>query len=145
MRYKLKVIDKGDYVHMDDGGLAFRADTEDEARAMFLDYGYEPHEVEKMHSFTLLPRIVYARDVEAGDCHEDAEPGDTTYDSTARTDADGAIKVWATGPAPGRWSIVPEDWPQVRAWVEGRDLGLFPDDEAARTAIQDELKAAGLR
>lgn len=95
-RYKLRVPDAGTMLYGD--GQAMVADTLDEARELWEDYTGEFHVC--MHSYIGRCRIVYARDVEQGECHEDAEPGDTTLDYLAddgRALLDSEVRVWEPG------------------------------------------------
>lgn len=150
-RYKLNVIEKGGHLYWDDGTLCFRADTEEEARQMFIDFGYEPDTVEVLHAEVIRPRVVYKHDVEAGECHEDAYPGDTTYDhfvahtrqfEHGQLPPDEYIVVWARGRRRASWVLrPPRGW---EASCEGRDLGYFDSREDAMAAIQAEADKLGL-
>lgn len=104
-RYKLRVPTSGDWLY-GDGDRAVVADTREEAREHFEEYFGEP--APYLHSYIGRCRIVYKRDVEAGDCHEDAEPGDTTVDYRRDDGGDLApadVRVWMLGPPPVDWRM----------------------------------------
>lgn len=106
-RYKLRVPGPGDWLH-GDSEPAVVADTREQARTEYEDYTGEA--APYLHSLIGRCRVVYKRDVEGGDCHEDAEPGDTTVDFVAD---DGReldafeCRVWVLGPPPVQWSMKP--------------------------------------
>lgn len=105
--FALTVPDRGDVLYGD--GQAIVADTVEEARALW------EHETGDrllyMHSHIGICRVVSAGDVENGDCHEDAEPGDTTVDycrDDGRDLSPGEIRVWEPGaPSLCDWRGVP--------------------------------------
>lgn len=107
-RYRLRLPGPGDYLHSDDGTDAFVAETADEARDYFEDYhGERP---EWVHSHIARGRIVYKRDIDGGDVHEDAEPGDTTFDyltDDGRELRAYEVRVWEIGTPRVSWSIHP--------------------------------------
>lgn len=109
-RYTLRVPGQGDVLYGDDGE-AVVADSIDLAREVFRDELGEDDWI-YVHSDVGRCRLVYARDVENGDCHEDAEPGDTTVDyirDTGRELASNEIRIWQLGPP--RWSWRQEPLP----------------------------------
>lgn len=102
-RYKLNIPQTGDMLYGD--GNAIVADTREEARELWEDYEGEP--CPYLHAHIGRCRVVYARDIEGGDCHEDAERGDTTVDY-CRGDADrplaeNEIRCWELGPPSWDW------------------------------------------
>lgn len=104
-RYKLRVPEPGDWLY-GDGDKAVVAATREEARSYYEDYYDEP--APYLHSRIGRCRVVYKRDVEAGDCHEDAEPGDTTVDylrDDGRDLGPGECRVWELGPPPVAWRM----------------------------------------
>lgn len=108
-RYKLRVPEPGDALFGD--GMAVVADTIEEARdAWEHETGARPL---YMHSSLGRCRVVYAHDIENGDAHEDAEPGDTTVDyflDDGRDPAPGEIRVWEDGaPRLCDWRGVPTE------------------------------------
>lgn len=114
--YRLRLPGPGEPLHSDDGTVAFVAETADEARDCFEDYyGDRP---EWVHSHIACGRIAYKHDVDAGDVHEDCEPGDTTFDYT--TDHGGELRahearVWERGIPEVWWSIHPLPYESVPA------------------------------
>lgn len=130
-RYKLSVPQTGDMLHGEVDAAV--ADTIDEARVIFEDYDGEP--CIYLHSHIGLCRVVYARDVDNGDCHDDAEPGDTTIDhepDDGRELATHEIRYWERGapsidwrmtpsPAPIPWRKIPVGMTARHAvWGEGK-------------------------
>lgn len=101
-RYKLRPIAVGDHLVDDGGRPVFRADTYQDALEMFVNYGYDEAYIDTtMSAWGAYPRIAYKHDVESGDVHEDAEPGDTVYEF-ARLRADGTpgrgcVRFWEIG------------------------------------------------
>lgn len=130
-RYKLRIPQTGDVLYGD--GRAIVADTLDEARAEWEHEDCEP--VIYLHSSIGQCRVVYARDVENGECHEDAEAGDTTVDympDTGRDLAANEVRCWERGGPSWRWDMrplprLPIPWRQIpvgmtarhRVWGEG--------------------------
>lgn len=103
-RYKLNVPTAGDYLYSDGyTDSAVVADTIDEARELLESF--------EVHSYIGCCRVVYAADVENGDCHEDAEPGDTTVDYCADDGREELephqCRVWMTGPPTFWWQLEP--------------------------------------
>ncbi len=95
-RYKLRVPEEGAILHGD--GFAAVAATKDAAREYLEDYVGEP--VPYLHSYIGSCRVVYARDYENGDCHDGAEPGDTTIDYRTDNGRDlrpHECRVWEVG------------------------------------------------
>lgn len=116
-RYKLRVPVAGTWLY-GDGPEAVVADTIDEAREMFLAERDDP--AIYLHSSIGRCRVVYARDVESGDCHEDAEPGDTTIDYLPDTGRDlkaGEVRVWQLGWQGPSWEMAPAT-PLPIAWQD---------------------------
>lgn len=114
--YKLRIPGPGEYLHSDDGTVAFIAGTPDEARDYFEDYyGERP---EWVHSHIARGRIAYKRDVDAGDVHEDCAPGDTTFDyltDDGRELRDCEVRVWDRGTPRVWWSLQPLPFEPVPA------------------------------
>lgn len=105
-RYKLRVPQPGDWLY-GDADTAVVAETLTEAREHFDDY-YGEGEHPYLHSYIGRCRVAYKRDVEAGDCHEDAEPGDTTVDyctDDGRVLGPGECRAWMPGPPPVSWHM----------------------------------------
>lgn len=105
-RYKLRPVEYGQVIELDDGELCAFAETIAEARDLFDDWtGERPM---YLHSAVASYRVVYARDIEDGECHEDAEPGDTTFtihEGDPRRESD--RRVWMLGaPRLCSWRIV---------------------------------------
>ena len=115
-RYKLSLPGPGEYLHSDDGTVAFIADTAEEAKALFEDWhGERP---EWVHSHIARGRIAYKSDVENGDVHDGCEPGDTTFDylsDDGRELHPSEIRVWEIGPPRVFWSIQPLPFEPVDA------------------------------
>lgn len=106
-RYKLSVPENGATLYGDDTAIV--ADTIEEARDYWEDWDGEP--AIYLHSYVGVCRIVYKRDVDNGDCHEDAEPGDTTLDYVDDTGQDlgpNEVRVWMRGaPHLCHWRMEP--------------------------------------
>lgn len=101
-RYKLRVPQAGDMLYGD--GNCIVADTLVGARAFWEDETGEP--AIYLHSYIGRCRIVYASDVENGDCHEDAEAGDTTVDycrDDGRDLAEDEVRCWEQGAPRPHW------------------------------------------
>lgn len=107
-RYKLRVPEAGDWLY-GDGDDAVVADTREQARESFEEERGEP--APYLHSYIGRCRVVYKRDVENGDAHEDAEPGDTTVDYCRDDDRELAwseCRVWVLGPPTlAHWEMKP--------------------------------------
>ena len=140
-KYKLRVVGPGDYLYGEDGML-YIGDSAEEAHDFYADEACDP--VEWVHPEILRARLVYARDVEMGDCHEDAEPGDTTYDLVTdhperalRALGENEVRAWPRGAWRPHWSIKPE-WstgvPGDQVTVEGEIIGQFATREEAEIA-----------
>lgn len=96
-RYRVSVPEPGTMLY-GDGDRTMVADTLQDARRFWEDY--EGETVIYLHSWIGVCRVVYKRDVDAGDCHEDAEPGETTVDyrrDDGRALRDGEIRCWELG------------------------------------------------
>lgn len=108
-RYKLNVPPPGTMLYgesYDDRAMV--ADSHEQARELWEEWTEEPQPF--LYSYVGRCRVVYKRDVESGDCHEDAEPGDTTLDYTRDNGRDLAAnecRVWMLGPPPVDWRIEP--------------------------------------
>lgn len=104
-RYNLRVPSPGDFLY-GDGDRSIVADTVEDAREFWFD---DTDEVEiYWHSYIGRCRIVYARDVENGDAHDEAEAGDTTVEYAAddgRDLRDGEVRVWEPGWRGTWWNI----------------------------------------
>lgn len=107
-RYTLNLAGRGDFIYSDDGDRWVAAETAGEAKTYFLlNDGEWPRFV---HSWIGRARCVTKRDVEAGDCHEDAEPGDTTYEfirDDGRELRSNEVRLWERGPWSPHWSMEP--------------------------------------
>lgn len=102
-RYKLRVPEAGTCLY-GDGPETVVADSIEEARDLL--------EVFEVHSQIGVCQIVYAADVENGECHEDAEAGDTTVWYTpddGRELGEDECRVWVVGPPSHGWSLSPLD------------------------------------
>lgn len=100
-RYKLRVPSAGTFLYGDDG-RAVVADDIHQAR--------DELEAFEVHSYIGVCRVVYAADVENGECHEDAEPGDTTIDyhfDDGREPGSNECRVWEVGPPGFHWTMAP--------------------------------------
>jgi hypothetical protein len=106
-RYKLSVPLPGTMLYGDgDGDQAMVADTHEQARELWEEWTEEPQPF--LHSYIGSCRVVYKRDIDGGDCHEDAEPGDTTLDylrDDGRELRPHEVRVWMLGPPPVDWRI----------------------------------------
>lgn len=115
-RYKLRPVEYGETVWLDTGDMCAVAETIEEARDLFAEHDDRPM---YLHPAVAVHRIVYARDIEDGDCHDGAEPGDTTFtvrDGDPTHDSD--RRVWMLGaPALCTWRMTPE-----RRSVNPRDI-----------------------
>ena len=112
-KYKVRVCEPGDFLH-GDGDVWVCADTVDQAREFFEDYGYNDGSARFLTSLLGRPRVVRKVDIENGDCHEDAEPGDTTWDffpdDGRETDPDSEIRrFWEMG-SWRPWTCVQTGW-----------------------------------
>jgi hypothetical protein len=115
-KYKLRVPSIGTDLH-GDNGTAIVADTIEDAREFWEDYDGEP--AIYLSSYIGRCRVVHKRDVDGCECHEDAEPGDTTVDylvDDGRELRDDEVRVWERG-WQGPFSLVNRDEPR----------GLFQD------------------
>lgn len=97
----------GEFLY-EDGKLLVLADDAEQAKDCFdREYGERP---EFVHSLIAHGRLVYARDIETGDCHEGAAAGDTTFSfsrDNGRKLARGEFRVWERGPLRPGWVIKP--------------------------------------
>lgn len=103
-RYKLCIPQAGDMLYGD--GDCIVADTLDDARAYWEDWTGEP--VVYLHSHIGRCRVVFAADVENGDCHDDAEAGDTTIDyidDDGRDLAENEVRCWEQGAPSPHWTF----------------------------------------
>lgn len=108
-RYKLRVPQTGDPLHWDDGTEAVVADTLAAARAEW-DSMYGEPAPQYLHSEIGRCQIVYARDIENCDAHEDAQPGDTTYwmgTDDGRELRANEFRCWLAGPPHVGWKMEP--------------------------------------
>lgn len=102
-RYRLRVPEPGTFLY-GDGDTSLVADTIEQAREIYRDERDEP--AIYLHSQIGSCQIVYKRDVDACDCHEDAEPGDTTVwlgPDDGRELASNECRVWILGPPHWPW------------------------------------------
>jgi hypothetical protein len=104
-RYTLRLAEPGTFLYGEDGPWAV-ADTIADARAMLAECTQDGREPIFLHPLVARGRVVYAADIENGECHEDAEPGDTTYDFARVPDLDtweprgGEVLCWQLGAPP---------------------------------------------
>lgn len=97
----------GQFIYEDDEPLVVANDGERAKDFFEQEYGERP---EFVHSQIGYGRLVYARDIERGECHEGAAPGDTTFRfsrDNGRKLARGEFRVWARGPLRPGWVIKP--------------------------------------
>lgn len=144
-KYKLRLVGDGEYLHGEYGLIYIGASAED-ALDFYIEEGIARAPEIWVHPEILGGRIVYARDVEDGNCHEDAEPGSTTYDlMTADPDTalrplrPGEVRAWPRGAWQPNWRYGPVDWSVTayQATVAGVSLGEdFESRDAARAAVQ---------
>ena len=116
-RYKLRPPQAGDFLY-GDGDTAVVADTIEQARAFWRD-DYDEDAI-YLHSYIGRCRVVYKADVENGDAHEDAEPGDTTIDyirDDGRELRPGEVRVWMLGPPRRNWRMEPMP-PEPLEWCD---------------------------
>lgn len=149
-KYKMRLCPPGDYLYCE-GETVYVGNTADDALTFYIEEEYEEGPEVWVHPEILRGRIVYARDVENMDCHEDAEPGDTTYDLVT-SDPEGAlrelrgseVRSWPRGTWRPHWSYRPKNWvePTYEATVAGESIGEFEDRDAAQKAV--DVKCAEL-
>jgi hypothetical protein len=145
-KYKLRLPSKGDYLYSDDG-YWFIGDTADEAFDFFREEMCE-EDVEWVHPVILRGHVLYKADIDAGDCHEDAEPGDTTFfivtddaeKALAHELAPNEILAWVEGTPRPWWTYGPNGFgpdPTYHAHVGSDCLGeAFETREAADQAVR---------
>ena len=112
-RYKLCVPQAGDTLY-GDGDTSVVADTIDQAREFFRDHTEDGEPPVYLHSYIGRCRVVYKLDVDNGDCHEDAEPGDTTIDYLRDTGCElvaGEVRCWEIGRPDFHWEYDYDAWP----------------------------------
>ncbi|HET9198212.1 MAG TPA: hypothetical protein VFN92_08180 [Solirubrobacterales bacterium] len=101
-QYKLRVPEPGTFLY-GDGPEAVVATSIEEARDLL--------ETFEVHSEIGICRIVYKADVDNGEAHEGAEPGDTTVwyqRDDGRDLEEGEVRVWIAGPPSWSWSLGPD-------------------------------------
>lgn len=116
-RYKLRIPQTGDMLYGDERAIV--ADTLDAAREAWEQE--EGEAVVYLHPHIGRCRVVYARDVENGECHDDAEAGDTTVDyltDTGRELAENEVRCWERGGPSWLWNFgysppEPVSWREV--------------------------------
>lgn len=142
-KYNLKLVDPGQCIFCESDPV-YAGETAADALAFYSDE-YEWLEVEWVHPEILRGRVVYALDIENGDCHEEAEPGDTTYDlvtsdpvGALRPLRAGEVRTWPIGPWRPHWCQKPPLMSSGTGYeveIAGRMIGnAFPSQEAARSA-----------
>lgn len=114
-RYKLRVPQLGDPLHWDDGTESVVADTLAQAREEW-EHQYGEPAPQFLHSEIGRCQIVYKRDLENGDYHEDAEPGDTSY--WMARDHGGELlpnefRCWIAGPPRWHWEMHRLPFPEI--------------------------------
>src|ERR1700756_149501 len=141
-KYKLRLPGEGDYLDCE-GEPVYVGESAADALTFYTDE-YEYLEVEWVHPEILRGRIVYARDIENGDCHEDSVPGDSTFDyvtsdpvNALRPLCDGEVRTWPAGAWRPHWVIEPE-WSTGSfgycVMVVGKIIGQFATMEEAEIA-----------
>lgn len=148
-KYKLRLPARGDYLHDDSGSPWFIGETADEAHEFFADEWCSP--TEWVHPVILRGHILYKAEIDAGDGHEDAEPGDTTFTITTQ-DSEQAmdrelrsdeVRAWLPGPPTPWWTYGPNAYTQestYHATIERETLGTdYPSREAARAAVEQAV------
>lgn len=118
-RYKLRVPEAGTMLYGDGySDRAMVADTLSEARDLWEDY--EGERPIYLHSLIGVCGVVYKRDIDNGDAHEDAEPGDTTVwyaDDDGRDLRAHECRVWMLGAPSPHWEMKPME-PLPIPWRE---------------------------
>lgn len=120
-RYKLRVPQTGDMLYGDD--VAIVADTISEAREFWEDE--EGESVVFLHSMIGRCQLLYKRDIDNGDGHDGAEPGDTTVNYCPDDGRDlrpDECRLWMLGAPSFRWNYeylpdTPIDWRTIPAGV----------------------------
>lgn len=149
-KYKLRLPGPGDYIYCE-SEMVYVGDTAEDAFAFYIDEACEEGPEFWVTPEILRGRCVYARDIENCECHEDAEPGDTTFDYVARGESalrplkPGEILTWPRGTWRPFWTYGPartdKQWgPGFMGEVGGDVLGEdFPTMEAAQEAVEREV------
>jgi len=133
--YQLSVPPAGTMLY-GGGDQSMVADSLDEAKDLWEDWtGERP---DYMHSYIGVCRVLYKRDVDSGDCHEDAEPGDTSLDYSrddGRELRSDECRVWEPGPPSWHWSYkpLPQEPIHPRDIPVGCSIGLRNPIRSART------------
>ena len=144
-KYKLWLPGPGEYLRMDDGEYIFVAATAEEAHRMFDEYSGPE---EWVHPVVLRGHVLYKRDIDAGDCHEDAEPGDSTFSTVISGDSEAALAhdlaanevlAWESGP-PRPWWTYGWNGTGYEAVVGKDTLDVFASTEAANEAVKAEVE-----
>lgn len=118
-RYRLRVPAQGDVLYSDGPDPSIVADTIEVARDCFRDYTPDEQEPIYLHAYRGRCEILYKRDIDNGDGHDGAEPGDTTVwygpDDPTVPLADNECRVWELGCPRVHWEYdytppEPVDW-----------------------------------
>lgn len=150
-KYKLRLVDPGQYIFCE-GDPVYAGESAADALTFYADE-YEWLEVEWIHPEILRGRVVYAADIENGDCHEAAERGDTTYDlvtsdpvNALRPLRDGEVRTWPIGSWRPHWMIQPE-WasgvPGHQVTLAGQVIGQYATMDEAHAA-RDQAEAVAV-
>lgn len=144
-KYKLRLPSAGDYLYSD-GDVWFIGDSAADAHEFFAEEWNDP--TEWVHPVILAGHVLYKADVENGDGHDDAEPGDSTF-SIVTQDSEVAltrelrpheVRAWLTGAPRPWWSYGPnygDPDATYHAEVAKKSIGdKFESREAARAAVE---------
>ena len=150
-RYKLRLPLPGGYIYCE-SDVVYVGDTAEDAIRFYVEAAYEEGPEFWVYPEILAGRCVYARDIEDGDCHEDAKPGDTTFDLVARGESalrplkPGEILTWPRGTWRPYWTYGPARdekglcGPGFRGVVGTDTLGEdYPTWKAAQEAVEREV------
>lgn len=133
-RYKLRVPQPGESLNLDYGDEGIVADAESDARVAW-EYEYGEPAPQYLHSEIGRCQVVYARDVENGDCAEDSEPGDTNWwlgDDDGRELRANEFRCWLAGPPRVHWEMKPS-----------APLPIAPDTIPAGAPVRHERLGRG--
>lgn len=147
-KYKLRLVPPGDYLYCE-GEMVYVGNSAAEAHAFYVEEAYEEGPEFWVHPEILRGRVTYARNIEAGDCHEDAEPGDTTYDlitghpeRALRELGDNEVLSWPRGAWRPHWSYRPPcaaNGPKFVAEVAGQEIGEFGSRDETEAAVNAKV------
>lgn len=146
-KYKLRMPPEGDYLYSDDGTW-YIGKTAEAAHDFFADE-WDP--TEWVYPVIIRGHILYKRDIDAGDGHEDAEPGDTTFwivtqdteKALAHECLPSEVMAWVRGTPRPWWTYGPNGYGEnltYHAKVGEDELGNFETREAAEEAVKKLVK-----